>query len=119
MASVRLSSSRNWENSGANLIVSFCALRRLHAFCAMIVSDQIDMSARVMTMPQAKVPMSLARSSSDSSIVLTAPQRGVRNEREFGLSRQREVEGLLDQLLHLASTDLGGVEAHAAQGLPH
>ena len=39
IASVRLSSSRNCENSGANLIVSFCAFRRLHHLETMTVSE--------------------------------------------------------------------------------
>src|SRR5688572_12817349 len=43
MASARLSSSRNCENSGANLTVSFCALRRFHHFPMETESDQTDM----------------------------------------------------------------------------
>ena len=54
MASARLSSSRNCENSGANLRVSSCALRRSHHFLIVIESDQIDMIARTHTMPLAK-----------------------------------------------------------------
>jgi hypothetical protein len=39
IASVRLSSSRNCENSGANLRVSACAVRRFHHFDTMMVSE--------------------------------------------------------------------------------
>src|SRR2546421_127543 len=53
-ASARLSSSRNCENSGANLRVSACALRRSHHFLMATDSDQIDMMARTNTMPFAK-----------------------------------------------------------------
>src|SRR5687768_18450955 len=45
MASPRLSSSRNCENSGANLIVSFCALRRFHHLPMDTDNDQTDMNS--------------------------------------------------------------------------
>jgi hypothetical protein len=54
IASVRLSSSRNCENSGAKRRVSAWAWRSAHHFWSMIVSDQIDMIARVSTIPLAK-----------------------------------------------------------------
>src|SRR5215208_530108 len=68
-ASLRLSSSRNCENSGANLRVSDCALRRSHHFLMLIESDQIDMIARVKTMPRANPAICPQRSISESCIV--------------------------------------------------
>src|SRR5687767_13477498 len=96
-------------------MVSFCAFLRLHHFCAMIVSDQIDMIAKVMTMPQAKVPMSRARSSSDSSIVLQAPGGYVSGMVVSCLLGEREVERLLHELLHLAAADFRRIEAHVVE----
>src|SRR5665647_1734912 len=72
-ASPRLSSSRNCENSGANLRVSPCALRRSHHFLMVTDSDQMDMMARVNTMPRANPPIWFQRSSSESCIVSGSP----------------------------------------------
>src|SRR6476659_4062831 len=111
-ASVRLSSSRNCENSGANLRVSACAERRFHHFDTITVREKIDMMAMRITMPLAKLPIAAQRPASDRSIVFESP------DEELALL-ERERERLLHELLHLATTDLGWIELHAGQGVLH
>src|SRR5687768_12294417 len=108
MASVRLSSSRNCENSGANLRVSACAFRSAHHFWIMTVSDQMDIPSITNTMPLANQPIW-----PHSSIRSTFISQNSRRVGELLVQLEREWE--LHELLHLPATDLGRVELHRRQ----
>jgi len=57
VASIRLSSSRNCENSGANLRVSTCAFRIPHHFEMSTVNEKADIPRSVNTIPLANQPI--------------------------------------------------------------
>src|SRR5688572_17192193 len=111
MASVRLSSSRNCENSGANLRVSAWAFRRFHHFWIMTVSDQMDMPSITNTMPLANQPMCPYSSIRSTFISQNSSRVG-----ELLVQLEREWE--LHELLHFPATDLGGVELHRGKHRP-
>src|SRR5689334_1350692 len=127
MASVRLSSSRNCENSGAKRLVSAWAARIVHHFWIITVSDQIDMNARTKTMPFAKYPIWPHSCISDRFIRAT-PEKiegggaggsllcGTRRPGGPG-SLHFERERLLDDLRDLAPARFGREELHAGHGL--
>src|SRR5512132_300589 len=100
MASARLSSSRNCENSGANLIVSFCALRSDHHLPMAVESDHSDMTERTnqRNFPNAGVFSQI----SAMSRFITSALRGVGGwvERPACLLGDGEREWLLYELLH-------------------
>src|SRR5688572_19982973 len=112
MASVRLSSSRNCENSGANFRVSAWAFRRFHHFWIMTVSDQMDMPSITNTMPLANQPMCPYSSIRSTFICRTPVGWG---ELLVQLERERQ----LHELFHLSTTDLGGVELHRGKHRSH
>src|SRR3989304_5527345 len=71
-------------------------------------------------MPLAKLPIVLYMSTNDSSMA-RAPDAWWRKRanRGVGLSRDREDERLLHQLLDLLAADFGGDEAHVREGAAH
>src|SRR5688572_28936656 len=114
MASPRLSSSRNCENSGANLMVSFCALRRFHHFPIDTESDQTDMNSSTAhrNFPKNGVcAQMLAKSRFKTQLH--------HGWGKWGLLRDREREGLLHQLTDFLGSHFGRNEPHAWKRVFH
>src|SRR3970282_799912 len=108
MASARLSSSRNCENSGANLMVSFCALRRFHHFPMDTESDTACMNRRTGPRNFPKNGVFAQISAKSRFITHSTTRLG-----KWGLLDDREGERLLNPLAHLSFAPLGGDETHA------